>query len=45
MGKIYRRDNLIAGVKSKKKDDRNRKNVHVSIFGSRRRKKKLFLRE
>lgn len=25
MGKIYRRDNLIAGVKSKKKDDKNRK--------------------
>ena len=25
MGKIYRRDNLIAGVEPKKKDDRNRK--------------------
>lgn len=25
MGKIYRRDNLIAGVKPKKKNDRNRK--------------------
>ena len=25
MGKIYRRDNLIVGVKSKKKNDKNRK--------------------